>query len=143
MIRFDLITPHSLTTRVVARGPSESDRWDEDRVHSKMVHNHILAQALYFFFYNWIRPHMTLTARNGDKRTTPAMAAGLAKTPLSWAYVLRRLDAETPGTPARTLPQGYTTEGTSEQCAATPRRRAGTTRSGVQGRLHRQRNSLR
>ncbi|MCI0356527.1 MAG: IS1 family transposase, partial [Acidobacteria bacterium] len=43
---------------------------------SKKWENHEAALALYFAFYNWCRPHMTLTEAAGTK-TTPAMEAGL------------------------------------------------------------------
>ena len=85
-----------------------------------MVHNHILAQALYYFFYNWIRPHMTLTARNGDKPTTSGDGGRIGKDTALLGVRTEETRRRNPGTPARTLPQAYTTEGTSEQCAATP-----------------------
>lgn len=47
---------------------------------SKKVANHASAIALYFVFYNFVRPHQTLTQKlPSGKRvpTTPAMAAGL------------------------------------------------------------------
>ena len=44
--------------------------------HSKKIENHEAATALQFMFYNFCRPHMTLT--KGGVRTTPAMAAGVA-----------------------------------------------------------------
>ncbi len=44
--------------------------------HSKKIQNHEAATALMFMFYNFCRPHMTLTEQ-GVKRT-PAMAAGVA-----------------------------------------------------------------
>jgi len=43
---------------------------------SKKVENHILALALYFMYYNFVRPHKTLA--NPYPRT-PAMAAGISK----------------------------------------------------------------
>ena len=52
--------------------------------HSKKLRNHYLSLALYFTYYNWVRTHMSL-----DPLTTPAMAAGLAKLPLS----LEEIDA--------------------------------------------------
>ena len=42
---------------------------------SKKFKNHCHAQALWFTYYNWCRPHKTLSK---PYRTTPAMAAGLA-----------------------------------------------------------------
>src|SRR5262249_43982482 len=44
---------------------------------SKKWENHEAALALYFAFYNYCRPHMTLTERY-ERRTTRAMGAGLA-----------------------------------------------------------------
>lgn len=38
--------------------------------------NHEVALALYFAFYNYSRPQMTLTA-DVRRKTTPAMASGL------------------------------------------------------------------
>ncbi len=49
---------------------------------SKKVANHEAAISLYFMFYNFCRPHKTLTTNSAPKgrriETTPAMAAGLA-----------------------------------------------------------------
>ena len=48
---------------------------------SKKLENHTMAISIYFMFYNFVRPHQTLTKESGDagKRspTTPAMKAGL------------------------------------------------------------------
>ena len=44
---------------------------------SKKYENHCHALALYFNYYNFCRPHNTLTQANGGYKTTPAMAAGL------------------------------------------------------------------
>ncbi len=44
--------------------------------HSKKIQNHEAATALMFMFYNFCRPHLTLT--EGKKKRTPAMAAGVA-----------------------------------------------------------------
>jgi IS1 family transposase len=44
---------------------------------SKKVENHRYAVALHFAWYNWCRPHRTLTKAGGGIHTTPAMAAGL------------------------------------------------------------------
>lgn len=46
--------------------------------HSKKLENHKLALALHFFYFNYCRPHMTLTKANGGVHTTPAMATGVA-----------------------------------------------------------------
>ncbi len=45
--------------------------------YSKSIEHHAHAMALTFMFYNFCRPHMTLTKENGRK-TTPAMAAGVS-----------------------------------------------------------------
>jgi len=45
---------------------------------SKKVENLAAAVALHFMFYNFARPHTTLTKAAGGKPTTPAMAAGKA-----------------------------------------------------------------
>jgi IS1 family transposase len=45
---------------------------------SKKIENHMYAVALHFAYYNFCRPHQTLTKKRGGMRTTPAMAAGLA-----------------------------------------------------------------
>jgi IS1 family transposase len=44
--------------------------------HSKKVQNHVAAVSLYFMYYNFCRPHQTLTKKN-KYPTTPAMAAGV------------------------------------------------------------------
>ena len=53
---------------------------------SKKVENHGHALALYFAFYNWIRPHASLKGR------TPAMAAGLADVALTWEEFVMLMD---------------------------------------------------
>ena len=42
------------------------------------MRTHCYAAALYFTYYNFCRPHTTLTKERGGYKTTPAMAAGLA-----------------------------------------------------------------
>lgn len=44
---------------------------------SKKVEYHLYAVALHAMWYNWCRPHQTLTKARGGMKTTPAMAAGL------------------------------------------------------------------
>ncbi|HEX4736764.1 MAG TPA: IS1 family transposase [Allosphingosinicella sp.] len=55
--------------------------------HSKKVANHAHMVALYTVFYNFIRTH-------GKLRMSPAMAAGIADTFLSFEDVLARVDAK-------------------------------------------------
>jgi hypothetical protein len=45
---------------------------------SKKVDCHLYAVALHFMFYNYCRPHMTLSKARNGVHTTPAMAAGIA-----------------------------------------------------------------
>jgi hypothetical protein len=46
--------------------------------HSKKLENHEASIALHLMYYNFARPHETLTKRNGGAKTTPAMEAGVA-----------------------------------------------------------------
>ena len=57
---------------------------------SKKVENHAHALALYFLFYNFMRPHMSL------KGQTPAQAAGLANRALDMRWLAERMDARAP-----------------------------------------------
>jgi hypothetical protein len=50
---------------------------------SKKLENHIAAVALYVAFYNFCRPHETLTP-NAKHQTTPAIALGLTDHIWSW-----------------------------------------------------------
>jgi len=45
---------------------------------SKKAGNHAHAVSLYFMFYNYCRPHQTLTKAARGIHTTPAMAAGIS-----------------------------------------------------------------
>ncbi len=55
---------------------------------SKRVENRTMAISIYFMFYNFVRPHQTLTKESGKAGnrypTTPAMAAGL--TDHAWSF---------------------------------------------------------
>jgi hypothetical protein len=53
---------------------------------SKKWANHVASFSLFFMYYNFCRPHQTLTENAGAK-TTPAMAAGLEDHP----WTLREL----------------------------------------------------
>lgn len=44
---------------------------------SKKAENHAHAVSLFFLYYNYCRPHQTLTKAANGVKTTPAMAAGL------------------------------------------------------------------
>ena len=59
---------------------------------SRKVENHIAAVALYFFHYNFCRPHGSLKTPLGYKRT-PAMAAGVTDHIWSVEEIIALLDA--------------------------------------------------
>jgi hypothetical protein len=44
---------------------------------SKKAENHAHAVSLFFLYYNYCRPHQTLTKAANGTKTTPAMASGL------------------------------------------------------------------
>lgn len=44
---------------------------------AKKVENLAHAVSLHYMFYNFARPHQTLTKARGGKKTTQAMAAGV------------------------------------------------------------------
>jgi hypothetical protein len=45
---------------------------------SKKAENLVAAMSLHFMYYNFARPHQTLTKRAEGVKTTPAMAAGVS-----------------------------------------------------------------
>ncbi len=58
---------------------------------SKKVENHAHAVAVHFLHYNFARRHQSL-----GKRTTPAMAAGVASYPWSLSQIAGQLDGKAP-----------------------------------------------
>lgn len=60
---------------------------------SKKAQNHNHAFAIHAKYFNYCRPHGTLTKAANGKKTTPAMAAGLARQPWTVEQVLARMDA--------------------------------------------------
>jgi IS1 family transposase len=58
--------------------------------HSKKVGNHCHALALYFVWYNWVRPCSALEGK------TPAMAAKLADAPMTMAQIVNLIDLKEP-----------------------------------------------
>ena len=54
--------------------------------HSKKIENHCHALALYFVWYNWVRPHAGLHGK------TPTMAAKLADAPMTMADIVKLAD---------------------------------------------------
>jgi IS1 family transposase/transposase-like protein len=75
---------HNLTIRMQIRRMTRLTN-----AFSKKWENHEAALALFFAYYNFCRPHMTLTAEAGHK-TTPAMAAGLTDRVWTVAELLGR-----------------------------------------------------
>ena len=63
---------------------------------SKKVENHAHAVSLSFMAYNFCTPHGTLTKARGGLKTTPAMAAGLAKRPWKIEDILAKMDPDRP-----------------------------------------------
>jgi IS1 family transposase len=59
---------------------------------SKKAENHAHAVSLMFFFYNYCRPHTTLTKAANGIKTTPAMAAGISDHVWSVEEMLSLLD---------------------------------------------------
>jgi hypothetical protein len=63
---------------------------------SKQVENLAAAVSLHFVYYNFARPHQTLTQRNGGRKTTPAMAAGKANHVWTLVEIVGLLDGKLP-----------------------------------------------
>ncbi len=63
---------------------------------SKKVENLTAAVSLHFVYYNFARPHQTLTKANGGRKTTPAMAAGKANRVWTLTDIVNLLDYKLP-----------------------------------------------
>ncbi len=63
---------HNLTARMTVRRMTRLTN-----AFSKKWENHAAMMALFFAYYNYCRPHMTLTEQAGEEQT-PAMASGLS-----------------------------------------------------------------
>ena len=63
---------------------------------SKKIECHLYAVALHTMYYNFCKPHMTLTKERGGLKTTPAMAVGLADHPWPIENLLDLLNPESP-----------------------------------------------
>lgn len=61
---------------------------------SKKAAYHLFAVALHTMYYNFVKPHGTLTKERGGIKTTPAMAAGLADRPWTVHDLLALLDRD-------------------------------------------------
>ena len=73
---------HNLTTRMSLRRFTRLTN-----AFSKKIENHCHALALYFVWYNWMRPHKSL------KGQTPAQAAGLANQKFDFKWLLKAIDS--------------------------------------------------
>jgi hypothetical protein len=60
---------------------------------SRKLENLTAAVSLHFMYYNFGRPHQTLTKRAGGVKTTPAMAAGVADHVWSLVEIAALLDS--------------------------------------------------
>lgn len=72
---------HNLTTRMSLRRFTRLTN-----AFSKKLENHCHALALYFTWYNFIRPHKSLQGR------TPAMAAGLTEYAYGWDWLVEEME---------------------------------------------------
>jgi IS1 family transposase len=70
---------------------------------SKKLENHVAAVALYVAFYNFCRPHETLTP-NAKNQTTPAMALGLTDHVWSFSELIDAALGAVPPKPSPTAP---------------------------------------
>jgi IS1 family transposase len=64
--------------------------------YSKKAENHAHAVSLFFMFYNYCRPHQTLTKAAKGIKTTPAMAAGLTDHVWKVEEILAQMDPRRP-----------------------------------------------
>ena len=82
---------HNLTTRMSLRRYARLTNG-----FSKKPEHHGYALALFFVFYNWMRPHIRMRPHISLKGKTPAMAAGLASYQYGWDWLLEMVDARGP-----------------------------------------------
>ena len=59
--------------------------------HSKKTENHRMAQALFFTYYNFVRPHTTLSK---ERHTTPAMEIGLIDEPYTLEWIIEMMNEQ-------------------------------------------------
>ncbi len=114
------IERHNLTLRMGMRRLMRSNNG-----HSKKRANHNYMTALYMMYYNFIRPHMTLTEQAGGKPTTPTMAAGILARPFSFRQFLEMTDELTKPKPRGPYhvpyrPRKTATKTRRETCATRP-----------------------
>ncbi len=80
---------HNLTMRMCMRRYTR-----RTNAHSKRYDAHMALVHTFFFWYNFVRPHMTLS--KGRKKVTPAMAAGLATEPVTLGEMVDMIEAAKP-----------------------------------------------
>ena len=85
---------HNLTIRMSMRRFTR-----RTNAFSKKVENHYWAQALFFVWYNYCRPHLSLNGR------TPAMAAGLAEYPDEYRLDSPDAECREPAQETRSVPE--------------------------------------
>lgn len=61
---------------------------------SKKLEYHLYAVALHTLYYNYVKPHGTLTKHHGGVKTTPAMAAKLSDRPWTVYDILNLLQGD-------------------------------------------------
>ena len=62
---------------------------------SKRLEKHCASVALYLHAYNWVKPHGAVRTKRNNQ-VTPAMAAGLADRPATYAELVELIDARAP-----------------------------------------------
>jgi hypothetical protein len=75
-----------------------------DERFQQKVENHVAAVALYVAFYNFCRPHETLTP-SARHQTTPAMALGLTDHVWSFGKMIDAALSAVPPKPSPTAPE--------------------------------------
>lgn len=63
---------------------------------SKKAYNFPCTVALTVLYYNFAKPHITLTCGAHGKPTTPAMAAGLADSPWTMGEIVQLIEPRGP-----------------------------------------------
>lgn len=86
-----IVERHNLTLRMISRRFTRLTN-----AFSKKAYNFSCAVALTVFYYNFAKPHMTLTRRAHGKPTTPAMAAGLADKPWTMGEIVQLIETREP-----------------------------------------------
>lgn len=88
-INTSYVERHNLTMRMSMRRYTRLTN-----AFSKKLLNHTATVALYMFWYNFIKPHRTLTKKANGTPTTPAMAAGIADWRMKFEDIVAMVDAD-------------------------------------------------